>query len=146
MALPWEVTLMSADSKTVGGLDTIALVSGWQQGHSLVLHVAWQLPGHTRAEQHLTCGPKSLPCGQPLVHQLLWLRSAAQQGDCDIQCFFSPLQDCSAGLCSNSSGRLAAGRLPWCAVSLVGEGGLSRLWHSLWWPQLALCGQCLAAL
>ena len=44
MAQPGEVISMSADSETVGGLDTPPLVSGQEQGCHLVHHVAWQLP------------------------------------------------------------------------------------------------------
>ena len=113
----------------------------------LLATICSETSGHTRAEQHLTCGPESLPCGQPQVFQLLWLRSAAQQGNCGFQGFCSPLQEAPrAGLSSHSTARLAAGRLPWCAVSLVGEDGLSCLCHSLLEPQLALFRQCLADL
>ena len=51
--------------------------------------------------------------------------------------YIIPLQEAlSGGSYSDSSGRLAAGRLPWCAVSLLGQGGIR-------WPWTVAATACL---
>ena len=118
------------------GLDTIAPVSGRQLGGSLALQVARQLPALSlQAIQDSTSPvvPRACPVASRRSSNCSGCEALPQQGDCGMQCFFSALQEAlgGGGSSSHSSGRLAAGRPPWCAVSLLGEGRLSWPRHSL---------------
>ena len=85
-----------------GCVDTITLVSSRQQGCSLVLHVAWQLPAlNVQAIQEQDSTSPAVPRACPVASQ--------------PQVF-------------QLLGLRRAGRLPWRAVFLVGEGGLGWLW------------------
>ena len=121
------------------------------KGGILLLQVAWQAARLSLQAKQSRASPH-LRSQEPALWPAAGLPAARAEKCCPAgqhvasnaspaPCRRLPVQGCAA---TAARGWLLADSPG--VLSLVGEGGLSWLWHSLSWPRLALCGQCLAAL